>query len=81
MTFLILDELRLIDLQPSQFYISAQKLQQIKTWFRPDDLSNFVPIPVQVLSGKIIITDGHTRAVAALSMGLSAFRWFGIKMN
>lgn len=60
------------DLQPSQFYISQAKLSNIQAWFRKDDLSNFEPLPVKVLDGIPILTDGHTRAVAAILTGLES---------
>ena len=65
-------KLRLRDLQPSQFYISAGKLKAIERWLHPEDLSGFQPIPVKLLDGKPVMTDGHTRAVAALRAGLTA---------
>ena len=65
-----LKELRLTDLQPSQFYISEKKLEAISNWFRPADLTGFEPIPVKMLDGLPAMTDGHTRAVAALRAGL-----------
>ena len=60
------------DLQPSQFYISQAKLSNIQAWFHKDDLSNFEPLPVKVLDGVPILTDGHTRAVAAILAGLES---------
>lgn len=63
-------KLKIKDLQPSQFYISQKKLENIMSWLNPADLSNFQPIPLKVLAGKPVITDGHTRAVAALMVGL-----------
>ena len=60
------------DLQPSQFYISQAKLSNIQAWFRKDDLSNFEPLPVKVLDGIPILTDGHTRAVVAILAGLES---------
>ena len=62
-------ELKLEDLQPSQFYISEKKLCDVEKWFCADDLSNFEPIPVKLLNGVPVMTDGHTRAVAALRAG------------
>ena len=62
----------LTDLQPSQFYISAKKLQDIRKWFDPSDLSSFEPIPVKMLNGIPVMTDGHTRAVAALQAKLDS---------
>ena len=60
------------DLQPSQFYISQVKLSNIQAWFHKDDLSNFEPLPVKVLDGIPILTDGHTRAVSAILAGLES---------
>lgn len=63
---------KLRDLQPSQFYISAKKLRDVEAWFDEEDLSGFPPIPVRLLCGRPVMTDGHTRAVAALRAGLEA---------
>lgn len=67
-----INELNLKDLQPSQFYISEKKLKDIEAWLNPADLSCFEPIPVKLLDGRPVMTDGHTRAVAALRAGLEA---------
>ncbi len=63
-------KLTIKDLQPSSFYISERKLASVEAWFDPADLSNFEPIPVKELDGVPVITDGHTRAVAALRVGV-----------
>ena len=65
-----LEELTLHDIQPSQFWISEKKLAQIGKWFNPHDLSNFEPITIKRLGGVLMMTDGHTRAVAAIRAGL-----------
>ena len=65
-----INELKLKDLQPSQFYISEKKLKDVEGWLNPTDLSCFEPIPVKLLDGRPVMTDGHTRAVAALRAGL-----------
>ncbi len=65
-------ELKLADLQPSQFYVSEKKLREAESWFSPADLSAFDPIPVKILDGVPVMTDGHTRAAAALRAGLKA---------
>ena len=59
----------LLDIQPSQFYLSEEKLERIMEWFDPDDLSNFEPLPIKRLNGRVIFTDGHTRAYAAYRAG------------
>ena len=65
-----INELNLKDLQPSQFYISEKKLRDIQAWLDPADLSGFEVIPVKLLDGVPVMTDGHTRAAAALLAGL-----------
>ena len=67
-----IEKLKLKDLQPSQFYISAEKLKAVEEWFTPDDLTGFEPIPVKLLDGRPVMTDGHTRAAAAIRAGLDA---------
>jgi len=52
-------------LQPSQLYISGGKLRLVREWFAPEDQEHFDPIPVKRLKDRIVMTDGHTRAVAA----------------
>ena len=59
------NNIKLKDLQPSQFYISSKKIEEIEKWFK-EDLSNFDPIPVKILDDDIVMTDGHTRAVVAV---------------
>lgn len=61
----------ILDIQPSQFYISEEKIDMIKKWFVPSDLTNFEPIPIKLLNGNIIFTDGHTRALVAYLSGIS----------
>ena len=63
-------QLTLKDLQPSQFWISEKKLGDVERWFEPNDLKTFEPIPVKLLDGVPVMTDGHTRAVAACRAGL-----------
>ena len=70
MTGLEMCDLKLKDLQPSQFCISEKKLSDIGRWFDPADLSGFDPVPVKILNGIPVMTDGHTRAVAAVLAGL-----------
>ena len=55
-------------LTPSQLYISAEKLRQVRTWFRTD-LAGMEPVPVKKLAGRLLLTDGHTRACAAWLAG------------
>ena len=64
--------IKIKDLQPSQFYISESKIEAIRKWFNPKDLSNFDPVPIKRLDDEIVITDGHTRLVVALLSGLES---------
>ena len=57
-----IEEIKLLDIQPSQFYISAKKLERVKSWFDPKDLSNFEPLPIFEHGGKIFFTDGHNKS-------------------
>ena len=56
------------ELTPSQLYISEEKLRAVREWF-DGDITKMDPIPVKKLAGRLLITDGHTRAVAALLSG------------
>ncbi|MBN2154839.1 MAG: hypothetical protein JW776_02190 [Candidatus Lokiarchaeota archaeon] len=53
-----------VKIQPSQLYISEQKLQKIQN--RLDSMKPMLeePIPIKNLHGKTIFVDGHTRALA-----------------
>jgi len=68
--------MKLNQIQPSQLYISSEKLTQVMKSFdllKPESLE---PIPVLKLGNQIIFTDGHTRAFAAFLRGLSEVRVF-----
>jgi hypothetical protein len=60
--------MKLADIQPSQLYISEQKLFRVLDGY-PNSLLE--ALPVKRLEGKVIFTDGHTRAFLASLMGLS----------
>ena len=51
-------------LQPSQLYISADKLRKVLEAAEPPE-----PIPIKQLGAHLVMTDGHTRAFAAWSRG------------
>ncbi len=61
--------LALIDIQPSQLYLSAKKLARVLDWWRPLQLDTLSALPIKRLNGRVIFTDGHTRAFAAYRMG------------
>jgi hypothetical protein len=58
-------------LQPSQLYISTQKLAQVMAWWDPPHLATLTPVPIKRLNGRVIYTDGHTRAFAAYQRGFT----------
>lgn len=56
----------ILELQPSQLFISETKLAAVqKNWKSTD----FIPLPVKELDGRIVLTDGHTRAFQAWLSG------------
>ncbi len=63
-------------LQPSQLYISEEKLTLLQSEIDFSHPDHIPPIPVKKLCGSVIMTDGHTRAFAAHLAGLKAVRVF-----
>lgn len=64
--------LSIVDLGVSQLYLSEAKIANVKKWLNPNDLSNFEPLPVHDFgNGKFTLTDGHSRAFLAYTMGIS----------
>ena len=49
-------------IQPSQFYLSEKKLEQVQ-------INALNPLPIKRLKGKIFFTDGHSRAFIAYQSG------------
>ena len=62
--------MNLYDIQPSQLYVNSMKLENVLSWFKPEDINSYDAIPVKELTNKIIFTDGHTRAYAAYLKGI-----------
>ncbi len=58
--------LSLDQIQPSQLYINEAKLAQVA-----EGATLLQPLPVKELAGRIVLTDGHTRAFAAWQAGRS----------
>lgn len=61
--------MRLDDLQPSQLFISSEKLSRIERGYDPQRLDLLEPVPVKELDDQVILTDGHTRALFAYMSG------------
>jgi len=68
--------MKLDEIQPSQLFVSSEKLSQVMEDFAPITTGSLAPIPVKELRGKTVFTDGHTRALAAFLSGLSEVRVF-----
>lgn len=56
------------EIQPSQFFLSEKKLEEIATWFDQEELK---PLPVKRWEGKWFLTDSHSRAFTAYLRGRS----------
>ncbi|MBS4536350.1 hypothetical protein GOQ29_12055 [Clostridium sp. D2Q-14] len=54
------------DIQPSQLYISKDKIRKVSSWL---DSYEKVIIPVVEIDGRYVSTDGHTRLVQAFING------------
>lgn len=57
--------MKLNEIQPSQLYISSEKLSEVMKKFDPNKPEAIEPIPIKKLGNDIIFVDGHTRAFAA----------------
>ncbi len=66
--------MKLEEIQPSQLYINSQKLKLVREWFTPASAEVYDPLPVKRLNGRVIFTDGHTRAYAAYRMGMQSVK-------
>lgn len=58
--------MKLSELQPSQLYISSEKLSEVMKTFDSANPEAMEPIPIKQFGNQIILVDGHTRAFAAL---------------
>jgi len=57
--------MKLNEIQPSQLYISSEKLSEVMKTFDASKPEAIEPIPIKKLGNEIIFVDGHTRAFAA----------------
>ena len=61
--------MKLDKIQPSQLYISSEKLNEVMRAIDPMKPRAIEPIPIKKLGSRIIFVDGHTRAFAAFLRG------------
>ena len=62
-------KMKVSDIQPSQLYISKEKLAKVKEKFNSKDLSTLEVIPIKKIGKEVFYTDGHTRAFVAHQAG------------
>lgn len=61
------------ELQPSQLYISGQKMRDVMEWFDFDDPA-YDALSTYDLDGNLTLMDGHTRAFVAYLGGEDSLR-------
>jgi len=64
-------KMKFSEIQPSQLYISKEKLANVKEKFNSKDFSTLEAIPIKKIGEEIFYTDGHTRAFAAYQAGFT----------
>jgi len=64
-------QMQLDSIQPTQLYISSAKLDHVMKILKQFKKVDIEPIPVKKLEDQTVFVDGHTRALAALLLGLS----------
>jgi len=63
--------MKLDEIQPSQLYISSEKLSEVNKTFDSDRPESIEPVPIKKLGDEIVFVDGHTRAFAAFLHNVS----------
>ena len=63
--------MKLNGIQPSQLYISSEKLSEVMKTFDSTKPESIEPLPIKKLGNETIFVDGHTRAFAAFLHGFS----------
>ena len=64
-------KMKLNSIQPSQLYVSSEKLDNVMRNIDQTKPVIIEPIPVKKLGDEVIFVDGHTRAFAAFLLGIS----------
>ncbi|MDH7606435.1 MAG: hypothetical protein QHH12_01520 [Candidatus Bathyarchaeota archaeon] len=63
--------MKLDKIQPTQLFISSEKLSEVMKTVNPKNPKSIEPIPVKKLDNEIIFVDGHTRAFATFLLGFT----------
>lgn len=62
----------IIELGISQLYLNEDKILGVTSWFCPEALEQYAPLPVHDFgNGRYTLTDGHSRAYVAYKHGLT----------
>ena len=62
-------KVNIVDLHPTQLYLSEKKLEGIQTLYQSAEIINVDPISILAFGDCLLITDGHHRAYQALLAG------------
>lgn len=62
---------KLNKIQPTQLFISSDKLSEVLRTVDPKNPKSIEPLPIKKLGNEIIFVDGHTRAFAAFLLGFT----------
>ena len=62
-------KVKIIDLHPTQLYLSEKKLQDIQMLYQSEEIINLDPISILEFGNRLLITDGHHRVCHALLAG------------
>jgi hypothetical protein len=63
--------MELSKIQPSQLYISSEKLAHVLACLKVKKMKLDEPLPIKRLGEQIVLVDGHTRAFAMFLEGIS----------
>ncbi|MEM2888839.1 MAG: hypothetical protein QXI71_01975 [Candidatus Bathyarchaeia archaeon] len=61
--------MKLDKIQPSQLYISSEKLSEVMRKINFETPTSIEPLPIKRFGNEIVFVDGHTRAFAAFLCG------------
>ena len=61
--------MNVLEIQPSQLFLSAEKVNKVRAKFKNNPSNSKIPIPIKNLGNKVIFTNGHTRAFVLWQKG------------
>ncbi len=74
---------KITEIQPSQLYISAQKMNKVEKYLDSSVREELEPLPVKKIGNQLFFTDGHTRALVLYKKGIEKINiyWDQDKLN